>query len=241
MDIKTRALVLRATQLTDNKWIIDLLTREKGRLSVLCHISRSGHGAIKKQFFQPLTILDVDVEDKPTSNLARFKDVRLAMPYVSITSDPIKLPIALFLSEFLIYATRDEQQNCYLYDYVEQSLIWLDNATEHYANFHLAFMMRLSLFIGFYPNLHTESNLEWFDLRSGTFSTIRPSHPDCLQPNEASKIKLLMRMNYENMHLFKMSRAERNRCVSIILLYYRLHVPNFPELRSLEILQTLFD
>lgn len=241
MDIKTRALVLRATQLTDSKWIIDLLTREKGRLSVLCRISRSGRGTLKKQFFQPLTILDVDIDDKPTSTLARFKDVRLALPYVSIPSNPIKLSIALFLSEFLIYATRDEQQNRFLYDYVEQSLNWLDNATEHFANFHLVFMMRLSLFIGFYPNLHTESDTEWFDLRSGTFSTSRPSHPDCLKPEEACKIKLLMRMNYENMHLFKMSRTERNRCVSIILLYYRLHIPNFPELRSLEVLQTLFD
>jgi DNA repair protein RecO (recombination protein O) len=43
------------------------------------------------------------------------------------------------------------------------------------------------------------------------------------------------------MHLFKMTREERNRCVSIILYYYRLHIPNFPELRSLSVLQSLFD
>ncbi|MGI6231257.1 MAG: DNA repair protein RecO [Prevotella sp.] len=241
MEIKTNALVLRTTQLPGNKLIVDLLTREAGRLSVLCRVSRSGRGAVKKQFFQPLSILDVDVEQKPTATLARFKDVRLALPYVSIQTDMLKLPLALFLAEFLTYATRDEQRNPLLYDYVEQSLNWLDNATSHFANFHLTFMMHLSLFIGFYPNLHKESDDEWFDLRSGSFTNIRPSHPDALEPAEADKIKILMRMNYENMHLFKMTREERNRCVSIILYYYRLHIPNFPELRSLSVLQSLFD
>lgn len=67
-----------------------------------------------------------------------------------------------------------------------------------------------------------------------------PPQPDYLEPAEASRIALLMRMNYKNMHLFRMSQAERNRCVEIILNYYRLHVPGFPEMKSLPVLQTLF-
>ena len=47
-------------------------------------------------------------------------------------------------------------------------------------------------------------------------------------------------MTYENMRFFRMSQAERNRCAELILVYYRLHVPNFPELRSLDVLKTLF-
>ena len=49
-----------------------------------------------------------------------------------------------------------------------------------------------------------------------------------------------MRMGYESMHLFHMSRDERNRCTEFILTYYRLHVPNFPELRSLQVLQEIY-
>ena len=47
-------------------------------------------------------------------------------------------------------------------------------------------------------------------------------------------------MNYENMHLFSMSRTERNRCMDVVLKYYTIHVPNFPELKSLEVLRSLF-
>ena len=47
-------------------------------------------------------------------------------------------------------------------------------------------------------------------------------------------------MNYDTMHLFSMNRMERNRCLDIISQYYRLHLPDFPELKSLPVLQELF-
>ena len=49
-----------------------------------------------------------------------------------------------------------------------------------------------------------------------------------------------MRMDYATMHLFRMGRADRNRILEIIIHYYRLHIPQFPELRSLPVLQELF-
>ena len=49
------------------------------------------------------------------------------------------------------------------------------------------------------------------------------------------------RMNYETMHLFTMNRLERTRCLNIMNEYYRLHLPDFPVLKSLEVLKELFD
>jgi DNA repair protein RecO (recombination protein O) len=62
-----------------------------------------------------------------------------------------------------------------------------------------------------------------------------------LKPDEASRIRLLLRMNYETMHLFAMSRAERSRCLMVINDYYRLHIPDFPILKSIDVLKELFD
>ena len=66
------------------------------------------------------------------------------------------------------------------------------------------------------------------------FVSVRPLHGAFLKPEEASRINLLMRMNYETMHLFTMSRLERNRCLVIMNDYYRLHLPDFPVLKSLD-------
>ena len=63
---------------------------------------------------------------------------------------------------------------------------------------------------------------------------------DYLPPEEARLIHLLMRMDYPNMHLFRLTRHDRHRIVSVLLSYYRLHIPQFPELKSLQVLKELW-
>ena len=70
---------------------------------------------------------------------------------------------------------------------------------------------------------------------------VRNLHSDYIAPEEAARLTRLMRMNYETMHLFAMSRMERARCLTIMNEYYRLHLPDFPVLKSLEVLKELFD
>lgn len=220
--------------------IIDLLTEADGRVSFMQKISMGGRGRIRKQLFQPLTLLDIEYEPRSRSQLQKLRDVRLLHPFATIPFDPYKLSICIFVAEFLLYATRNEQSNHPLFEYVVASLRWLDGCKMSFSNFHLVFMLRLSLFVGFFPNLERWHEGEYFDLRSACFTDLRPMHSDFLQPADAAKVRLLMRMNFDNMHLFKMSRIERNQCVDIVLRYYRLHIPDFPEVRSLAVVKTLF-
>ena len=158
---------------------------------------------------------------------------------LTIENSPDKMAITLFLAEFLYHALRGEQQpDQQLFDYMKHSFLWLDAATDSYANFHLSFLMHLSRFLGFYPNLEVHP---YFDLREGSFCDVPPLHGDFLRPDEASRIHDMMRMDYQNMHLFRMNRIDRNRCLDVMLDYYRLHLPSFPELKSLSVLQELFE
>ena len=240
MEVKTKAIVLRTVKYGESRIIVDLLTREAGRVSMVCQLTKSGKGKIKKQLLQPMTMLDVAFDYRKNISLQHFQDLRIGQVYRSLLFDPYKLSITLFLAEFLIYATRDETDNRQLYDFIETSLLWLDNADGGFANFHLVFMLHISLFIGFYPNLDDYHEGCWFDLREGCFTPLRPTHNDCLKPDEAARMRTIMRMSLDNMHLFRMSRVERNRCAEIILYYYRLHQSDFPELRSLDVLRELF-
>lgn len=240
MEVKTKAIVLRTVRYGDSRMIVDMLTASVGRVSFACGLSKTNRGKIKKQLFQPLTLLDIVFDYRPTMELQRIKDVRMARPFVSIPFDAYKLSIGLFLAEFLVYATKGEQDGNQLEEFTEKSLLWLDNAVDGFANFHLVFMIRVSLFVGFYPNLDGYSDGAWFDLRDGSFTMTCPSHPDYLNPDDSRRILLLTRMNFDNMRLFSMSRVDRNRCLDVIMTYYRLHVANFPVLRSLEVLRKLF-
>lgn len=237
---KTDAIVLNSTKYGDSQLIVDMFTEQHGRVSFICHLPKSGRAKVKKNLFQPMTLLALTFDYRPNRQLQHIRDMQLSYHYMSVPFDAYKLAITLFLSEFLVFSLRDEQQNVPLYHYVAMSMKWLDECKQGFSNFHLVFMMRLSRFVGFYPNLEHYEEGALFDLRNSCFCMSAPLHQDFLQPLEASKISLLMRMNYETMHLFRMSHHERNRCLEIILSYYRLHVPNFKELKSLDVVKELF-
>ena len=217
-----------------------MFTVLEGRISFITRIPKTAKGKIKKQYFQPLTLLDLEFDFRPRTSLQRIKDVRILCPYGSIPFDPVKSTILLFLSEFLYYVTHGEQQNAHLFNYVKASMEWLDEAEQGYANFHLVFMMRLSRFVGFFPNLDAFQEDACFDLRNATFTSHVPLHSDYLLPLDAAQINKLIRMDYENMHLFRLSRHDRNRISDIVLHYYRIHVPDMPELKSFHVLRELF-
>ena len=237
---KTQAIVLHSLKYGETRLIVDMFTRSQGRQSFIVSIPKSVKGKIKKQLFQPLTLLEIESDLRPKLQLQKLSDVRLASPFSSIPFDPNKLSISLFIAEFLYYALRSEQHNEPLFDYIVNSIQWLDAQTDRFANFHLVFLMRLSRFLGFYPNLDHYQTGDYFDLRESIFLSAPPVHRDFLHPQEAEKIQLMMRMDFPTMHLFRMSHQERNRLLEVSLIYYRLHLPAFPELKSVSVLQELY-
>ncbi|MBO5186152.1 MAG: recombination protein O N-terminal domain-containing protein [Prevotella sp.] len=240
MLIKTEAIVLRTVKYGDNKVIVDMFTADCGRMSFVASAGRSGKGGVRRQLFLPMALLEIEADVRPRMKLQKLRAVRLAYPMATVPFEPVKLSLALFLSEFLCHALRGEQENRPLFEYISGGVQWLDNSVGRYANFHLVFLMRLSLFLGFYPNLDGYREGCGFDLRAGCFCAAVPSHGDYLSPDEARRIGVLMRMTLSTMHLYKMSRAERNRFIEVLVSYYRIHIPDFPELRSLAVLRELF-
>lgn len=237
---KTQAIVLHSIKYGEARLIVDMFTRSFGRQSFIVSIPKTSKGKVKKQFFQALTLLEIESDVRPKLQLQKLNDVRLAVPFASIPFESDKLSISLFMAEFLYYALRSEQRNELLYDYLENSIQWLDGQQAHYANFHLVFLLRLTRFLGFYPNLDDYQEGDYFDLRESVFMNNPPIHRDFLYPEEARKVQLMMRMDFPTMHLFRMSHEERNRLLEVSIKYYRLHLPDFPEMKSIEVLRALY-
>lgn len=237
---KTTAIVLRAFRIGENKLVVDFLTQAGGRVACVAVLSRSSRGSLRKQLFQPMMILDIEYDERRNAQLQKLKHARIEVPYATLNTDPLKLSITLFVAEFLYYATRGEQHNPALFTYTVGSMVWLDGCKVPFANFHLVFMMRLTMFVGFFPNTDNYIKGCCFDLRQACFSSNIPMHTDHIDGEDARRVLTLMRMSYDNMRFFRMSRHDRNRIADIILKFYSLHVPDFPELRSLQVLQELW-
>lgn len=239
--MKTEAIVLHSLKYGETRLIVDLFTREVGRLSCIIPLPKTPKARLKKQYFQPMTLLEVEIDLRQCLQLQKMKDARLLTAYTSIPFSPEKLALSLFTAEFLYHALRSEQQNEPLFAYLCDAMQWLDIADKNFANFHLTFLMRMSRFLGFYPNLDDYEDGCVFDMRTATFSVMTPTHRDFLQPDDARRIHTLMRMDFPTMHLYRLNRQDRNRIVNVLLHYYRLHIPQFPELKSLSVLQELWN
>lgn len=238
--MKSKAIVLRTVKYTDEAFIAHLLTEQCGCVAMMVRISRSRRTQVRHTLFQPMTVLAVEWAEHARASLQRPKSVQVVQLFSSLPYDPHKSAIALFLADFLYHAVRSEPDTTSLFAYVERSLEWLDACRTGFANFHLVFLLRLTYFLGFMPNLHEARAGDWFDLRSSCFVHERPLHPDFLSPSDAALLPKFMRMRYENMRFFRFSGNDRSRLLRHINDYYRLHLPDFPELKSLAVLGDLF-
>ena len=210
MEVKTRAIVLQTIKYGDAQLIVDFFTEKLGRVSFMVKIPKSSKAKMKRQLFQPLMILNLEFDHRPKANLQRLKDVSIALPFVDLPFSPYKLAMSMFLAELLGQATRNEQVNVPLFSFIEESVAWLDQ------------------------------HGDFFDLEEGRFVSFVPTHVHYLNKEDSLRMLGLLRLSYETMHLYTMSRLDRNRCVEVILQYYRIHVPGFPELKSFSVLQELF-
>lgn len=234
---KTRGIVLRTVKYGDGKLIVDFYTEQHGRVSCIIKVSKSQKGKLRKQLFLPLTILHLELDIKPNQQLHKIVDAQLASPWTTLNMDPAKMAVGMFLCEILCHVTTGGQSDLPLYRYIEASMEWLDATDGNVANFHIAFLVCLTYYLGIMPTSN-EGNI--FDLRAGEFVNTMPPHHDVLTPEDAASLSQLLRISYPTMRLFKMTRQQRQHCLNMILAYYRLHVPSFPTIKSLAVMEDIF-
>lgn len=233
------SLVLRTVKYGDTRLIADLFTAGGGCVSVMVPAGGARGGAAR-QLFRPMQLIDAEWSGPRKGRLPSVREARLAYVYRTALTDPVKQAQLMFLSEFLTYALRGESEGGAAFDYVADSLQWLDMAEEGVANFHLVFVARLTRFLGIYPNTEGYTPGDWFDLRAAAFTPLQPYHPERLAPQEASLLATMLRMDFANCRLFELNREQRRRFIAVAECYYRLHVPGFPALKSPEILAEMF-
>ena len=234
------AIVLRAFMFSDSKMMADVLSREEGRMSCVVRLGKSQRDRSRRQMFQPLTMLEITLERKSAGQAPTVKEVRIAAPRVSIPFDPYKTAIAMFMAEFTGNVTRAEESSPALFDFIADSVQWLDAARDGFANFHLIYMTRLTRFIGFFPNDENYTDGSCFDMTNGCFVELPTPRRGFLDKRESKVMHILIRMDYGSMQRLHLSQTGRNRCLDVILDYYSLHIPNIKDVKSLKVLRELF-
>ncbi|MCQ2069232.1 MAG: DNA repair protein RecO C-terminal domain-containing protein [Bacteroidaceae bacterium] len=234
-------ILIGAVKHNDRTSVARIFTRTHGMVPFVWFLSKSGKNASRNTLLQPLTHLEFQAEYVPNENLHHLKDAKNSLPYKDIPFNPQKSAIALFLSEFLTYALNGEQNNPGLFSFLTESLRWFDNAPEgSYANFHVAFMIGTARHIGICPNADEYTPGSVLDMRDGCFSALLPKHTEFMQADLSYKLHLLMNSSYDQMKDAPLTGQERVNMLNALNTYFRLHIPSFPVLKSIEVLETVF-
>jgi len=170
MLINTDAIVLSKLKYRDNDLIIKCYTERHGIVSFLLRgVLKSKKGSIKIAYFQLLSQLQLTIIYKSNRSLQAIKEVKLNHSYTSLHTNVYKSAITMFLSEVLSHTLQEEEKNEPLFSYIETTLQWLDTHSE-YANFHLLFLLKLTKYLGFYPE-ESDVDYNYFNLNDGKFES----------------------------------------------------------------------
>lgn len=238
MLIQTKAIVLTSLKYGDADLIVKCLTEHGVKSYLLRSIFRSKSKKLKTGYFQPLNLLEISATHNKKGNLNKISEARVSYLYQTVSTDIFKQSIALFLAEVLAYALKEEESNNVQFEYIETSFKWLDHH-DQFANFHLVFLLRLTMFLGFYPDTSAKET-NYFDLVEGNFTDIKPvSH--FLSGEKLFLFKSLIGIKFDDMQGLKWNSENRQLALDVLLEYYELHLPGFKKPRSLKVLKEVFN
>lgn len=238
MQLTTKAIVLTSLKYGDNSLIVRAFTLSDGLKSYLLRgVLASRKRKLKAAYFQSLTQLEIVAYHKNKGTLESIREAKVNYHYQTLHSAIAKNAMTLFLAEMLVNSIHEEEPNQSLFDYLEASLQWLD-AHDNITNFHIYFLIRLTKYLGFYPD-KKGMDASCFDLIEGEFIDT-PSLNPILTGENLSYFKTFLGINFDSMHNVKMNKSNRQELLKSVVLYYELHLQGFRKPKSLAVLNEVF-
>jgi len=236
---KTRGIVLKTTLYSESSVIVQVFTEKFGIQSYLINGVKKPKAKIPMNVLQPLHLLDMVVYHKVNTQLQRVSEARPSPVFKSIPYDVIKNTIVQFLNEVLYKSIRQQGAEDALFSFIYNAISWFDETEKPSANFHLAFLLKLSRFLGFAPHEQTRKDQKYFDLQEGEFTSLMPIHPYFIEKTDADFFLLLFSTSFEKIFEIKIDNATRRFLLDKILIYYMLHTASFGQVKSHQVLEDI--
>mgnify|MGYP005747914257 FL=1 len=234
----SRALVIKSIKKGETSLIVSCYLEDIGLQSFIVKgVFGSKKPKFSKAHFFPLNIINLNYSYREVKGIGFIKEVKSENLYKSLYSDIQKSSVTLFLSEVLNSVLKEEAEvNGDLFNFILNSLYWYDQV-KTCNNFHIKFLMELSKFIGFYPNI--KNNDSYFSLDSGTSSKFKPLGIS-IEGNELKEFKNFLGMKFEDLNLININNESRIRILNYLIDYYSIHLQMFKTPKSIEVFTEIF-
>jgi DNA repair protein RecO (recombination protein O) len=233
----TRAVVLRTIKHGDKSTVLRTYTERFGLRSYMVRTAAKGPG--RSAALQPLSRVELVVPEAGEHELRTVRDLRIDRPYTQVQQEPVRGVLMLFAQEVFNRTLREESADAQLYAFVQDTLESMDTGSDM-THQPLMLLVGLSRHLGFFP----EGPEYRFDLREGYFFRGDAPHEFCMEAKQAALFaELIARVEATDgtSGPLRTSAEVRRRLLDDLLIYYRLHVEGFGELRSLDVLRAVLE
>ena len=215
MTSNTSLIVLHTTKFGENSMVIHTLSREYGRRGFVVR----SMGRKTASLLLPLNILEAVVVESSRTNLYTARNLIASASLMGIRNSLYKNTMTMFLSEVLYRVVKEGAAEPGLYDWCEKQIRLLDAIDTDFSNFHIRFLLELTVALGFSPNVED----------------LRPFAGDNMPV-----IEKLMSTSFAESMLIPLSGAHRNEICENVLRYIEYHTESTLTVNSLKVLRELF-
>lgn len=244
MVYKTKAVILRTVKYGETSIICTAFTALFGLQSYLVKgirkTAKRSAGSIN--YFQPGSILQMEVYHNPLKQLQYIKEYQWSHLYNDVFFDVVKNSMIQFMVELILKTVKQPEPNSELFDLAESSFIAVDKQKQKdAANIPLYFILHLAKILGFQINGKYDANNTILDFEEGSFSSEIPAHNHYVENEDAAvSYKLLNHKNiYEPLDISS-NRIKRRELLKAYQLFLAIHIEDFSELKSFALLQQIF-
>ena len=216
MTSNTELIVLHTTKFGENSLVVHTLSKDYGRRSFLVK------GAGKKSMmslFLPLNVLEADILETNKSTLFTARNLTAKHPLLGIRNNMFKNSMTMFMSEVLYRVVKDGAYEQGLFEWCEKDILLLDAIQTDFSNFHIRFLLELTVALGFSP--------ESQDL----MPFVGEHYP---------AVEKFMTLPFADSMLIPLNGAARNEIAEEILRYIEYHTESSVNVNSLKVLRELF-
>ena len=239
--LSTPALVLHTTAYSETSVIAKIFTRQLGVRSYIIKGVRKGGGKTKQNLLQPLSHLDLVVYNNPKTQINYIKEIG---PHVDATcnqainnsnNQAIHNALRFFMTEVLYKTLREEEPMPELFDYVADSCAFRSSETK-LSQHPILFLLKVSRHLGIEPLDNYSSREPLFDMQAGRYQY---SGECALNATTSQLLHYYLQALHTGSPLPIASLAQRTELINRLLEYYQMHLAEFRNFKSHEILHTV--
>lgn len=234
MRVADKAIILQSIRHGDNKHILKLYTKHNGLITAVATVGRSASSKVKPGSILPLNLVDLQLILKQNKEIHQLTEASCYAVHTEISGSLSRLSIAQFLNEVLVRTLKEQAPNTHLFEFIETCFRFLNDSESGYGNLHLYFLAELTKYLGHEPQNNYSFDNPFFDCREGRFTSLSLAMPLGLDRESSLLFSQFLKINALKEPI---STGQRDVLLEALLAYYRLHVPGFNEVRSLEVLR----